>query len=230
MKLLILLGVLVFYNPILRAEDNVDFGVEIGLSTPNSQINNIYERDYQAVFQTISSIRQDTIIGDMLRDGAKVGYHFGVRVKVPLNDYFKFTGSIAYHRFQQSQIDVRHPVTQELLATLFTIQNIIPVSVGADFYFLKTGIMDFYVTGEVGFNKYSFSTDVPLTKDNTITLPIQESGSYNNFGADYGLGIDFHLALLKLNLDARYHVLDLVNSFGNNNKKNFLSLSLGIYF
>ena len=89
MKLYILLGVLLLTNIIAKANDDVDFGVEIGLSTPNNQINNIYNRDFQPVFKSISSVENDTIIGNMIREGAGFGYHLGIRVKIPLNDYFK---------------------------------------------------------------------------------------------------------------------------------------------
>lgn len=230
MKLYILLGVLILTNIIAKADDDVDFGVEIGLSTPNNQINNIYNRDFQPVFKSISSVENDTIIGKMIRDGAGIGYHLGIRVKIPLNDYFKLHGSVGYHRFQQSRLEVKHPETNEVLATIFTFQNIIPITAGVDFYFLSLDVLDFYASSEISYNKFTFTTDVPIVDDNTITIPIEETGAYNSLGMSYGAGIDFNLAVLKLNLDARYHVLNLIDTFKNADKKNYLSVSVGIYF
>jgi hypothetical protein len=215
MKALLLVLFLTIISTNLKAGDGLDFGIEVGLSTPNDQINNVYNRDFQPVFKSLNSVKQDTIIGNMLREGAGLGYHLGVRIKLPLNDYFKVQGSIGYHRFQDSKLEIRHPE---------------PITAGMDFYFINTQLLDFYASGEVAFNQFSFTTDVPVTKDNTITVPIQETGNYNNFGVTFGGGMDINAFLLKLNLDVKYHVLNVLNTIEDDEFKNYLSVSIGVYF
>lgn len=231
MKTIIFTFALILLTLNIKADDGVDFGIEIGLSTPNSEMNNIYNRDFQPVFKSISSIKQDTIIGNMLRDGASVGYHLGIRLKIPLNDYFKLQGSIGYHRFLDSKLEIVHPEDNEIiLATIYTFQNIIPITAGMDFYFINSKMFDVYASGEVAFNQFSFTTDVPITADETITVPIQETGNYNNFGVAFGGGVDINAFLLKLNLDVRYHVLNLINTIDDDEFKNYYSVSIGVYF
>ena len=232
MKALLLVLFLTIISTNLKAGDGLDFGIEVGLSTPNDEINNVYNRDFQPVFKSINSVKQDTIIGNMLREGAGLGYHLGVRIKLPLNDYFKVQGSIGYHRFQDSKLEIRHPdpKSNDVLATIFTFQNVIPITAGMDFYFINTQLLDFYASGELAFNQFSFTTDVPVTKDNTITVPIQETGNYNNFGVTFGGGMDINAFLLKLNLDVKYHVLNVLNTIEDDEFKNYLSVSIGVYF
>lgn len=226
----ILLFLLFFGSINLYAGDGLDFGVEIGLSTPNDEINNVYNKDYQQIITKVTSNKNDTIAGKMLRDGASLGYHIGVRIKIPLKSWFKLQGSIGYHKFSQSDIEVRDPNSNVLLATLFTYQNIIPITAGADLYYINTKPISFYVSGELVFNQFSFTTEVKNNRNDVVSIPIQNTGAYNNLGVAAGTGFDINLSLVKLNLDVRYHLLNLINSIDDDKFKDYISVSTAIYF
>lgn len=226
----ILLFLLFFISINVYAGDGLDFGVEVGLSTPNDEINNVYNRDLQPIITKITSNQNDTLFGNMLRDGASLGYHVGVRVKIPLKKWLKIQGSIGYHKFSQSDIDVIDPLDNKLLATLFTYQNIIPITAGADIYYINTKLLNFYVSGELAFNQFSFTTEVKNRRSDVISIPIQNTGAYNNFGVAAGAGFDINLKLIKLNLDVRYHLLNLINSIEDDKFKNYISVSTAVYF
>ncbi len=229
MKLIILILVL-FSSINLFAGDGLDFGIELGLSTPNEEINNVYNRDYQQIITQVTSNRNDTIAGRMLRDGASLGYHLGIRIKIPIEKWLKLQASIGYHKFSQSEIQVRDPNSNDLLATLFTFQNIIPITAGADLYYINTKLLNLYISGELAFNQFSFTTEVKNRLSDVVSIPIQNTGAYNNLGVAAGAGFDINLKLIKLNLDFRYHILNVINTIDDDKFKNYLSVSTAIYF
>lgn len=218
----------------IYADDGVDFGVMVGLSTPNEQINNVYNRDFLPYVQSVSNGLNDTLWARMLRDGAELGYHVGVRIKFPLKSWFKVQGSIAFHKFRLSEINVmsENEIISDriLLARLFTTQNIIPITAGADLYYINSTFFDAYISGELAYNQFSFTTDVAIAEESIITLPVQSTGNYNSLGYTIGAGFDFNLAILKLNLDVRYNVISLLRSIDGFNSKNFLAVSTAVYF
>ena len=229
MKTLIV-ALILFYSINLYAGEDLDFGIEVGISTPNDQMNNIYNRDFQPYIKSSGTVN-DTLVGNLLRESASVGYHIGIRIKVPIKNWLKLQGSVGYHRFRSSELKITDPTnSKNVLATLFTYQNIVPITAGADLYLINKKFFGYYISGELAFNQFSFTTDVPLTKDQTISVPIQNTGNYNNFGAAVGSGFDINLVAVKLNFDVRYHVLNLINTIDDDKFKNYLSISTAIYF
>jgi hypothetical protein len=234
MKKIFLLIIFMISLPIYAGQDGVDFGIMAGLSTPNDQINNVYNREYLPYIQQINPSKNDTLWARMLRDGAELGFHIGLRVKFPLNKWLKVQGSVSFHKFRQSEISVMSQdeiiADRIQLARLFTTQNVIPITAGADLYYINTTFFDAYLSGELAYNQFSFTTDVAITENSIVTLPVQSIGNYNSMGVTLGSGFDFNLAVVKLNLDVRYHIISLVRAIDGFNSKNFLSVSTAVYF
>ena len=105
----------------MPAQAGMGIGLFGGLSTPNDEMNNVYNTD------NISSLGE---LGNMFRNGAKTGYHIGAKARIPLSSGVMLHGGIAWNRFPESCIDVTNPNTGEKIVTLETVQDIIPISAG----------------------------------------------------------------------------------------------------
>ncbi len=206
---------LLISNQILKAETN--FGFFAGLSTPNDEINNINNSSLN--LKGLES-------GKWLREAASLGYHIGGKMRFSLSDNFSFTGSAAWHKFPQSTIDVTDPVSGDTLAILKTTQNIIPITVGMNYYIINSTI-GVYGTGELAYNYIHNSVDVDYEG---VPISIEELPTDNRVGFGLGAGVDLDLKLLMLNLEAKYNISNFIGKVSNEETKSYFTLSLGVYF
>ncbi|MFC2130715.1 outer membrane beta-barrel protein [Bacteroidota bacterium] len=220
MKFRLLLVLVVFCS--LIASQNLTagtgFGLFAGLSAPNDQMNNIYNS---------SKIEfSEESIGNFIREGTEAGYHIGAKVRFSLAGDFMFTGSAAWHKFPQSNIDVMDPVNDTALAVLTTTQNIIPITVGMNYYIINSTI-GVYGTGELSYNYIYNSVDADYQG---VPIPLEESPTDSRVGFGLGAGVDFDATLVTLNLEAKYSIANLIGKESGEETKSFFSLSLGIFF
>ena len=208
--LIIFLFIGIFYS---RA-DATNFGVLLGLSTPNDQVNNVYNSN---------SI---TDVGKLFREGSKLGYHFGAKVRMEMSDNLYFVGGIAYHKFPETTIEVRHPITDSLLTTLKTSQNVVPITAGINFFIIKKFI-GVYAVGDLTYNYLFSSVDYPK---GDVDLPISTSPSDSRIGFGLGAGVDLDVQLVTLNLEVKYNYINLIGQAAGEEAKAFISLSLGAFF
>ncbi len=196
------------------------FGFHLGLSTPNQNINDIYNNE------TVQKPRDD--IYKLLRESAKLGYHIGIRGRFYINDTYQLTGTLLWNRFSESKIDVKDPSKNDtIIQTLFTHQNIANIGAGMNIAF-NSGFIRFYGSGELNFNYMYNSVDLQLTDG--IQLPLSLSPSYSRVGIGIGAGTDFDLKIIILNLEAKYYITNIIGQDDNERIKAFLVLSAGIYF
>ncbi|MFP4528005.1 MAG: outer membrane beta-barrel protein [Candidatus Kapaibacterium sp.] len=203
--------------PAFGLHAQVDIGFHLGLSTPNDQVNDIYNRDR---FEDNDSAR------NFVRDGTKAGYHIGMKARVSLTDNVLFVGSIAWNKFPQTDIYVTDPETGEVLTTLKSSQNIIPIGAGINFYLLRSFI-GVYATGDLTYNYITSSVDY---ESEGIPIPLSSSPTDNRVGFGLGAGADLDLGLLTINLEGKYNQANLIGKESDEEAKAYYTLTLGIYF
>jgi len=204
--------VLLFNTP--KTYSQVGFGIFGGLSTPNDAINNVYNSNgYES-------------IAKFIRDGTKTGYHIGAKVRIPLIAGLMLNGGIAWNRFPESTINVQLQ-QEDKKVTLTSIQDIIPITVGFNYYFIKTGI-GLYGTGELAYN-YNKNTVNWGSDISSVPLNFDSSPTYSRVGAGLGVGLDVDLFLMLVNLEAKYNFSNLIGRETGEDLKSYFTLSLGIY-
>lgn len=192
-------------------------GFAFGLSTPNSQINNVYNSD---------KINLNNNLWNVARESAKIGYHLGVNLNLPLSDNFNFRGAIALNRFPQSELKLFFPQEPYDTVILKTIQNIIPISAGIDLYVTKSFVSP-YISGNLSY--FYIVNSIDIVKLNQ-ELPIATSRTDSRIGAGLGLGFDFDIGLIILKVEAKYWFVNLIGNTAGEQDKNFLSFGVGITF
>jgi hypothetical protein len=214
-KIYLVILILLFQQSVSSAQTH--FGLFAGLSTPNDQINNIYNSSKYQI--------GDNLL-DYFRESATVGYHIGAKIRFSMSDNFEFTGSAALHKFPESEIEVRNPENDTLLAVLTTSQNIIPLTVGLNFYIINSTI-GIYGTGELSYNYISYTVDADYQG---VPIPLERSTPDNRVGFGIGAGINFDIKLLILNLETKYNIANLIGTEKGEQQKNYLTVSLGVFF
>lgn len=193
------------------------FQLSGGLSTPNDEINNVYNSN---------NLKLNGKLGDIIREAAKLGYFIGINVSLPLSNNFVFNSGISLHRFPQSELKIIFPGQTSDTVYLKAIQNIIPISIGVNWYLLKTSFSP-YITGNLVYNYIANSIDI--VKMNT-ELPIATSRQQSRIGAGFGLGIEFNLQIVTLCLEAKYNYVNLIGKTSSEANKNYLDIGVGIIF
>lgn len=208
------------YTASISYSGGLEFGVNFGLATPNDKINDIFNTDKLKYGNLQDSIAK------LIGDGINSGYHLGIRLNMPLNEYFDFVGNLGYNSFPKSKITVTDPANGKTLAELSTSTKIIPIAAGLSFFPFKS-IISPYVTGELSFNY--IQTAVETTYFGT-QFPIATTPADNRFGFGFGLGTNINLGLIDLNLEGKYNYLNLIGKESDEQDKQYLTLIVGVVF
>lgn len=201
--------------PLLSAP--ISFGFNLGLATPNYEINNVYNSN---------KINLNNNIGELIRESAKLGYTFGVNLNLPLSKNFVFKSGIALCRFPQSELKIYFPGQQIDTVVLKSVQNIIPISAGIDLFLFKS-LLSPYLSANLAYNYIANSIDIVKLNQE---LPIATSETYSRLGAGIGAGIDFDLEILSVNLEGKYWLVNLIGKESEEKNKNFFTLTIGVIF
>lgn len=207
-----ILFMFVFANQ--NSYSQIGIGFIGGLSTPNDEINNVYNSD------SLSGV------GNLLRNGMKSGYHIGAKIRIPLLAGLMLNGGIAWNRFPETTINLKIPNSQEIKMT--TVQDIIPVSVGLNYYIISE-VIGLYCTGDLSYN-YNKNTVNVEKGDVTIPLNLDSSPTYSRVGAGLGLGFDLDLFFAVANLEAKYNFSNIIGRESDEKLKSYFTLSVGIFF
>lgn len=227
-KILIIL--LVFVTQALSLGP-LKFGIQAGISTPNDQINNVYNRENLNLFITDNGSTDTSTVG-LLQEGLSNGYHLNAQLRISLSNDFSLIGTFGFHTFPEAITVVDLPENVGSV-TLNTTQRILPVTAGLMYHFLEISILEFYVRGETQVNYIAYQTqfNFQVAQGVEVGLPIADTGSVMRLGAGLGGGIDFDLKLIRLNLDIRYNMANLLlTEESGEEAKNFLSLGVGVLF
>lgn len=209
---------ILFCSTELLAIGPLDFGIKLGLSTPNDEISNVFNAD---------RLQIDSLNGDLLLGAMSSGYHLGARVRfnLPLSD-LSVVGGIGFHRFPQTNSNIT--IGQDTYE-FGTSLNIIPITLDAQYQLFDLKLVKFYVQGGLSMNQIVYSVDY-----NNIPIPLQSdipsSGTDNRFGVGFGGGFDISLALLSINVYADYSITNMINADENEESKRFLALGVGVWF
>lgn len=204
------------FNQITHSQP-LSFQFSAGLSTPNNEINNVYNSN---------TIQLENKLADVIRQSARLGYFFSFNVNLPLARNFVFNSGIGLHRFPQTTLNIIFPDQSFDTLILKSVQNIIPISVGLNWYIFK-GILSPYLTGNLAYNYIVNSLDIVRMQ---TELPISTSKEYNRIGAGLGIGIDFNLEIITLSIEAKYHYLNLIGKTSEEANKSYLDLGISLIF
>lgn len=214
-KIFFLSLIFLFFWTNISFSGTIEVGFEAGLATPNSKMSEIYNSN---------TLKLDTqSIANLISNGLDAGYHLGLNLQMPLNEYFSFSGHLGFNSFPESKIYVTDPNTLDTLATLNTTTRIIPITAGLNFYPFKS-IVSPYATGEISYNYINSSVN---TSNN---IPISQSPTDSRFGFGFGAGVDLNLKLINLYLEGKYNYLNLIGKESNEPDKHYFTLVLGVIF
>lgn len=183
-----------------------------GLSTPNDKVSDIYNGDIS--------------VGKMWSEGKDAGYHLGVKGRISLSDNIDFVGGIGYNKFPESKIEVKDPTTDTLLLSLTSTTNIVPINAGINLYLFRS-VVGVYATGDITYNYITSSIDYNYKG---VDVPLSKTPADSRMGFGLGAGMDLKLGLVVLNLEGKYHSLNLIGKADKEKDKSYFSLSLGVYF
>ena len=193
-----------------------------GLSTPNDKVSKVYS-DENLTSNNIST-------GDFFIDHADLGYHLGVAARIELSQLFHLVGGVEFHRFPRSEfrIKVLNEDTGEMETHKFkSTQNIFPVHAGINFAVINSDLLGVYATGGLAYNYISNSVDI-VTEESDFSVPLDLSPTDSRAGYFFGAGTDINLQIFKLNLEMKYHHINLIGKDTGELEKKFFTVSLGI--
>ena len=174
-----------------------------GLATPSEKMSNVYSTDKITDWS----------------GAAKTGYFIGLKLKVPIDDFAVY-GSVAYNHFPDAPIKI---VYNNITFPINVSNNIIPVTAGVNYYFFRK-IVSCYALGDVSYN-YIYSS-----VDGTLPITDTKSPTDNRIGFGLGLGLDFNLKVLLLNVEAKYNLANQIGAKSGEPKKSYFNLGIGVGF
>lgn len=206
------------------SQGGMGIGFRAGLSTPNDEVGNVYNKDK---LKSISN--GDESIYDAVYQTMDMGYHLGVELRMPSSDFIAFKGGIMFNSFPENEIEVVNPSNETNKVYLKSSTNVIPVYAGLNFTFLDLDFISFYATGELAYNYISSSIDYK-DKNSGMSIPISTSESESRGGFGFGAGFDLDIKILELNLEAKYNNMNLINRVDGEESKSYVTVGLGVYF
>ena len=226
MKRQILFFMVIFFIYMLPVQSYSESKVTFygGISTPSIEMNKIYSSDNVNLNTTGTATALK-----LLQSGTSAGYHLGVRVKAPLNENLFFLGSFEWNKFSQTKLTIQDTMSKNLPWNLGANQNIIPISVGMQYYLIKEYI-GLYVIGMINYN---FFTSNAVFLDILTTYPdlnLQLNKQSSCVGISAGGGFEFDLWLLRPMVEFRYNLPNLVGKESGELTKTYYTLSIGFTF
>ena len=219
MKIIILTITLICFFSVTQVRTQTSVTLGVGLATPNGSINDIYNSN---------RLTGSGNIYDLILQSASIGYNINGRIRFPLGKKLFFSGGVGFSRFPQSNILIKDPVTDSTVLTLTSVQNIIPISAGVDLFLWKS-IVSPYLAGDLQYNYISNTVDYPV---NVVGIPLNldKAPTDNRVGASVGAGLLIDLAVLSLNLDARYNMANFIGKTAQEKSKEYLTVTVGVSF
>ncbi|MBK7986000.1 MAG: hypothetical protein IPK11_03545 [Ignavibacteria bacterium] len=191
------------------------FSVQTGLSTPSDYVNDVYNTNL---------ITTPDVSGQLYRDATRLGYNFGARLSINLEGNLYSYVSAGIHRFPQTDIRILKPNTDTLLATISTVQNVIPIEAGCSLYLLKKSL-GLYILGGLTYNYITNTTEIKLP-NNTPQFPVEKDPTNNRVGFSGGAGIDIDAGILAAGLEVRYNLINFIGRATEEQNKSFITFNL----
>ncbi len=216
-----MLSILTFFVFSGSAEAQTTITIGGGLATPNNKINDVYNG------ATISDDANKT--WEALRGSTRLGYDLAARVRFTLSDNLQFSGGAGFSRFPQSDIKIVDPATKDTILSLKSTQNVFPLSAGVDYFIVRT-IVSPYIGAELEYNYISSTVDYDTGTNISVPLNLNTAPVDSRVGFAVGAGLMLDLALVAVNVDVRYHLVNLIGRTSEESTKSYLGLNLGVCF
>ncbi len=197
------------------AKSQIMFSLQTGLSTPSEFINDVYNTNV---------LKNQDISGQLYRDATRLGYNFGARLSINLEGNLYSYASAGIHRFPRTDIRIFKPNSDTLLATISTVQNIIPIEAGCSLYLLKKSL-GLYILGGLTYNYITNTTEIKLPNA-TPQFPVEKDPINNRVGFSGGAGIDIDAGLLAAGLEVRYNLINFIGRTADEQNKSFITFNL----
>lgn len=221
--LLIVIISISIQSPLFSSDDKdfkpgIDLGLQVGLSTPNDQINNIYNKDV---------LEWENSISRFIREGAEMGYNVGVKARFSLSQNYKFYGGLTYHIFPGSNILISNPDDPKAppVQNLYANQTVLSLGAGLNLYLLKT-FFQLYGTADLQYNYLRSSVDF---KYQNVLVPLSSSPSYSRVGIGFGAGMDIDFSMFVINLEGKYNIANLIGQEDGEKMKSYFTLCACVY-
>ena len=196
----------------------IDLGFLIGLSTPNNQINDIYNTDV---------VKWEDGLSRFVREGAKLGYNVGVKARISLSEDYSFVGGLTYHIFPGTNILISNPDDPKALPVqnLYANQTVLSLGAGLNIFLFRS-FFNMYGTADLQYNYLRSSVD--FTYQN-IPIPLSDSPSNSRVGLGFGAGLDIDFTLFVVNLEGKYNFANLIGQEDGEKMKTYFTLTLGVF-
>lgn len=218
---------LIFIIPIIRlnAGNALHLGFSAGLAIPNAKVSQFFDEAKQNL-----EIKTLTILGDYILDkAANTGYSLKILGRLELSEHFTFVPSVGLLRFNEGLYDLVVPIENgdTAHAKAQSTANVVPISVGLNGYLFR-GFLSPYVNVDLVYNFIKYSYDIFWYDD--FAVPIYTSRPLHRLGYSVGAGVDIDLALVSLNVEAKFSMINIIRYNEQEPTKDYFSLSVGIIF
>jgi opacity protein-like surface antigen len=211
----------------LAHSKSMNFGFTVGLALPNDNVSQF--------FNQAKNISVDSAIGDYLLDKAtSMGYILGIKGRIELAEHFDLALGIGMARFNQGRYNIVDPtggaggvLKDSVIAQIQSTSNVVPIAVGINAYLMKS-LISLYAVGDVTYNYVSYSYDILLS--DKVGIPISKSENDSRLGYGLGVGLDLDISLFKINFEAKFNSTNIIGRTGDEQQKNYGTLTLGIIF
>ena len=224
-RITIIFLLFIFTTSKVKTENSMHLGFSGGLAIPNDRVSQFYDDAKKYV--------QMDLVGTwgryILDEATNTGYNFKVQARIDLSDNFTFVPSIGVSRFTDCFYDLVVPFsdTDTISAITQSTTNVVPISIGINGYLFKKFLSP-YLSADLVYNYIAYSYDI-IWNDN-IALPIATSTSMSRLGYSVGAGLDIDLYLVSLNVEAKFHTINIIKHNSYEPAKNYFTFLLGIIF
>jgi len=210
MKFIVLLVSIIVTAFPLIGMGSLEFTAKVGITVPNDELGQMYDSRNNTEESDNLIIQQNS--------GATAGWTVGFKALMPLSNLFHAYIHAGIHELGENNYTIYSEEGQQE-GFIVAEQFIIPAGMGMEMHLLDSAATDLYFTGQINFNYLSSYNK---------TLTSLEGPSSSNIGYGLGIGSNFDLGLLGLNIEVLFSALNLSES--NRGLKTLTSLTIGMTF
>jgi hypothetical protein len=180
-------------------------------------------------FWTVNDIYIKNNNLNLIDKDKKTGINLNARIKLGSDNNLRYVFNGGWNRFSIDQIKITD--NQNNSYQLSLSQNIFPLSAGLELGFPASSSR-VYVCGDAVYNIIKNSIDYNKTINNySVGIPVifGDQTTYR-IGASVGAGVELKLAFLLFDINARLHIMNILNKADNETSTSYLMTNITIFF